>query len=103
MLGRLLPVLTLLVLALYFPIAADAQTATPDGWVSVDVGSPLLAGTAVYVDDTLTIKGAGAGFDDTGDEFHFVYRPFSGDISVRATVLLQVMPEATESAGKAPP
>ena len=87
MLGRLLPVLTLLVLALYFPIAADAQTATPDGWVSVDVGSPLLAGTAVYVDDTLTIKGAGAGFDDTGDEFHFVYRPFSGDIDMTVRLI----------------
>jgi len=30
-------------------------------------------------------------------------RPFSGDISVRPTVLLQVMPEATGSAANAPP
>jgi phosphatidylserine/phosphatidylglycerophosphate/cardiolipin synthase-like enzyme/regulation of enolase protein 1 (concanavalin A-like superfamily) len=51
----------------------------PDGWSSSDVGSAGAAGTAVASEGIFTVRGAGADIWNTADEFHFAFRPLSGD------------------------
>jgi regulation of enolase protein 1 (concanavalin A-like superfamily) len=58
----------------------------PSGQQSRDIGSPAIAGSASYVSGTYTIKAAGRDIWDTADQFHFVYRPMTGNGEVIARV-----------------
>ena len=53
-----------------------------------DVGSPKLAGGAVYdlTDQTYTLSGAGMNAKPTLDQFHFAGKKLAGDFIVQATV-----------------
>jgi hypothetical protein len=58
----------------------------PSPWVSQDVGSTGLAGSASYAAGTFTVRGAGANIWGTSDSFQYVYQPFSGDGQIVAHV-----------------
>lgn len=81
--GRMLAALVVCVAA-----SAHAQSASSvsSPWVSVDVGSPALAGSATQNQNTFQIDAAGRDIWDTADQFHFVYQKITGDVDVRARV-----------------
>jgi hypothetical protein len=58
------------------------------GWTDTDVGSPPIAGSAVYdtPSDTTTISGNGADIFGTSDQFNFYSTTMTGDGSVIAYV-----------------
>jgi regulation of enolase protein 1 (concanavalin A-like superfamily) len=71
--------------AVMLPQEAAAQ-ALPSGWSSADVGSPAVAGTATYSGSTFTVEGAGVDVWDPSDQFRFVYRQVSGNVTIVARV-----------------
>jgi|GEM_PF-2066497 surface protein len=54
------------------------ESALPDVWTSVDVGTPDLAGSASYSDGQILLSGNGYSLD-TNDSLHFIYQPLQGD------------------------
>jgi hypothetical protein len=72
---------TLLTAAVFLCVvqtAAIAQT-LPAPWSSADVGAPALAGSASAASGTFTVDAAGVDIWDVRDQFHFVYRPLTGN------------------------
>jgi glucose/arabinose dehydrogenase/regulation of enolase protein 1 (concanavalin A-like superfamily) len=69
----------------------DQVGAVPTPWQSVDVGSPLLAGTADYSasDQTFFLDGTGADVFGANDQFHYVEQPLNGDGTIVARVRYQ--------------
>jgi len=65
--------------------AALAQT-LPAPWTSADVGAPTLRGSASAASGTFTVDGSGADIWGTADQFHFVYRPITGNGEIIARV-----------------
>jgi hypothetical protein len=59
----------------------------PTAWLDQDIGSVGLVGSATFVNDVFTVKGAGAGVSSTSDAFHSVYQLLSGDGSIVARVV----------------
>ena len=69
-------------------------------WVSADVGSPGVTGTAYDANGTFTVSGAGLDVYNTEDHFHYVYRPLGGDGEITAEVDAEPNPiTAWEKAG----
>ncbi len=66
------------------PLVTGGPLPTP--WVSGDVGSPASAGVDAYDGQTFSVTGAGQQIGGTADQFHYVYRPVSGDAEVIARV-----------------
>ena len=66
--------------------AASAQT-LPSPWVSTDIGNPQIAGRSTYSSGTFTITGSGSDIWGTSDQFHFVYRPITGDVEIVARIV----------------
>jgi regulation of enolase protein 1 (concanavalin A-like superfamily) len=58
----------------------------PAPWLTQDVGSVGLAGTASFLNGSYTVKGSGANIYGTADAFRFVYQPISGDVTIVARV-----------------
>ncbi len=80
----------------------DQVTSTmPSPWQSVDVGSPLMAGTADYSasDQTFYIDGAGADISGPNDQFHYVYQTLNGDGTIIARVRYQTNSSPWAKAG----
>ena len=80
----------------------DQVTSTmPSPWQSVDVGSPLMAGTADYSagDQTFYVDGAGADVAGANDQFHYVYQTLNGDGTIVARVRYQTESSAWAKAG----
>lgn len=50
------------------------------------VGSPGVAGSHTYSNGTYTVRGGGRDIWDWNDQFHYVYKPFTGDGSIVARV-----------------
>jgi glucose/arabinose dehydrogenase len=76
-------------------------SALPNGWTSVDVGAPLMAGTADYSsgDQTFYIDGSGTDVYSTNDQFHYVYQTLSGDGTIVARVRYQWNTNPSAKAG----
>ncbi|WP_420628130.1 RHS repeat-associated core domain-containing protein [Candidatus Leptofilum sp.] len=55
-------------------------------WVSADIGTVGVAGSADETSGTFTLDGAGANIAGTVDAFHFVYQSLSGDGTITANV-----------------
>jgi uncharacterized protein (DUF2141 family) len=55
-------------------------TGLPAPWQQTDIGSPSSPGGGQYANGTFTIDGRGILWT-TPDQFHYVYQPFSGDVS----------------------
>ena len=83
--------------ALYDPV----QTAVPAPWQSVDVGTPLMAGTADYAASTQTfyVDGAGADVSGNNDQFHYVDQALNGDGTIVARVRYQTNSSPWTKAG----
>ncbi len=70
------------------------STAGTGEWISADIGSPAVAGTASLTDGVMTVKGSGKlgrsessvggqrYSDASTDDFHYVYRQFTGDMEL---------------------
>jgi glucose/arabinose dehydrogenase/regulation of enolase protein 1 (concanavalin A-like superfamily) len=73
----------------------------PNGWTSVDVGAPLMAGTADYStgDQTFYVDGSGADVYSTNDQFHYVYETLTGDGTIVARVRYQWNTDPSAKAG----
>jgi len=54
-----------------------------------DIGSPTLAGSAYESIGTVDVKGTGSGIASTSDQFHYVYVPFTGNLTIKAQVVTQ--------------
>ena len=76
-------------------------SALPNGWASVDVGTPLMAGTADYStgDQTFYVDGSGADVYSTNDQFHYVYQTLTGDGTIVARVRYQWNTNPSAKAG----
>lgn len=76
-------------LAIVAPSIAVAQT-LPSGWTASNIGSPALAGSAVYSTNTFSVSGAGMSIWGNVDQFMFVHRQMIGDgtIVIRVKSLL---------------
>jgi RHS repeat-associated protein len=66
----------------------------PSGWLNQDVGSVGVIGSATYAAGVFSMQGGGYGVGGTSygyggstDEFHFIYRPVSGDTTIVARVV----------------
>ena len=69
-------------------VANGVPMTVPAPWVSQDLGSVGLAGSAtVAATDAFSISGAGTGISGNSDSFHFVSEPCSGDFAVVAHIL----------------
>lgn len=64
---------------------AAAPNGLPGPWITVDIGTTGLAGSATFSSDAFTVKGAGT-FGGTTDGFRYVYQPLSADGSIIARV-----------------
>ena len=64
---------------------AGAQS-LPSPWTSADIGAPALSGSATHSSGTFTISASGADIWGTSDQFHFVYRPITGDVEIIARI-----------------
>lgn len=82
--------------ALVPPDTASAQS-LPDGWTSVDVGSPSLPGTSTVLAPSscavattscvsFSVSGGGADIWGTADQFVYVNKPLQGDGTIVARV-----------------
>lgn len=58
----------------------------PAPWADVDIGAPPLQGSAVYSNATFVVKGCGSDIWSTGDQFHFVYQPAIGGVTITARI-----------------
>lgn len=75
-------------------------SALPSPWRSRDVGSPTLAGSATSpASGSFTIKGAGTAIWDDADQFHYVYRPVTGNTEIIARVASLQVTHAGAKAG----
>ena len=66
--------------------AASATTGAAPSWSDGDIGAVAAAGSFTDNGSALTITGSGADIWGTADEFHFAYRPLSGDGTLTARV-----------------
>ncbi|HVZ20547.1 MAG TPA: Ig-like domain-containing protein [Vicinamibacterales bacterium] len=81
-------VLLCVCVALACAARAEARpAAAAASWADQDIGSPAIAGDAVWNGSTaVTVTAGGADIWDSSDQFHFVYQAISGDVDVRARV-----------------
>jgi regulation of enolase protein 1 (concanavalin A-like superfamily) len=77
--------ITFVLAAVLVPRSVGAQ-ALPSGWSTSDVGNPAVAGRAIYSGSEFIVEGAGADVWDPSDQFRFVYRQVTGDVTVVARV-----------------
>jgi outer membrane protein assembly factor BamB/regulation of enolase protein 1 (concanavalin A-like superfamily) len=61
----------------------------PYPWSDTDVGSPAMAGSASYANNTFTVQGGGADIWGSTDQFNYVNQPLTGDVSLVARVTSQ--------------
>ncbi len=62
-------------------------TAAASEWISQDIGSPGVAGSASETAGTWTLNGDGSDISGTSDSFHYVYQSVSGDCEIIARVV----------------
>jgi hypothetical protein len=71
----------------------------PSPWVSQDVGSVGVVGSASFANNTFTVSGAGGDIWDRTDAFRYVYQPLSGDGQIVARVTAIQNTNANAKAG----
>ena len=64
----------------------SAVSLAPAGLASVDVGKPAITGRTTVTNGRYSIAAGGAGIGDPADQFHFVYQPVTGDVSITARI-----------------
>lgn len=91
----------LLIAALFVGAASSAALAQslPAPWTAADIGSPAVAGSATSASGTFTVDAAGTDIAGTTDQFHYVYRPVTGDADIVARVTSLTNTNADAKAG----
>ena len=67
-------------------LAGSDSPPLPDGLSSADIGEPTARGRATHEKGTFRVSGAGTDIWNSQDQFHYVYRPVTGDMDVRVRV-----------------
>ncbi len=80
------------------PVTVSASN-LPAAWAAGDIGSPSPAGSARESGGTFTVTGAGVDIWNTSDQFHFAYRPITGDTQIVARVASLQAADAWTKAG----
>jgi uncharacterized repeat protein (TIGR01451 family) len=77
------------------------SSALQSSWQSLDVGTPLMVGTADYSapDQTFYVDGAGADVYGANDQFRYVYQTLNGDGTITARVRYQTNSSPWAKAG----
>jgi len=70
----------------YTATFAGSAGGLPGGWLTGDIGSPGVPGSATWDGSAFTVRGSGSDIGDTSDAFHFAYQAVSGSASVVARV-----------------
>ena len=85
---KIAPGIRALLLAMLFVLTCSAVSAQtlPSPWASSDIGNPQIAGRSTYSSGTFTITASGSDIWGTSDQFHFVYRPITGDVEIVARI-----------------
>jgi regulation of enolase protein 1 (concanavalin A-like superfamily) len=69
------------------PVAITVTNSTlPSPWVTQDIGSVALAGSAGFMNGTFSITGSGTDIYGTSDDFRYVYQTLTGDGQIIARV-----------------
>ena len=71
----------------------------PAPWLTADIGSVGIAGSASASTGTYTVKGSGTGITGTADQFRFVYQTLNGDGSITARLTSQSGTTSSSLAG----
>jgi hypothetical protein len=61
-------------------------TASPRGWLSLDVGAVALAGSSHYISPGWSVNGSGADVWGTADELHFAFTHVEGDFDISGRI-----------------
>jgi PKD repeat protein len=87
--------------ATFTVIEDPVGAALPSGWISTDVGAPLMPGTTDYssLDQTFYLDGNGTDVYNTNDQFHFTYLNINGDGTIIARLLYQTNTNPSAKAG----
>jgi hypothetical protein len=82
-------------------VATDKMYVIGSPWVSADIGSPGVTGTAYNTTGgTFNVSGSGSDVWGTSDEFHYVYQTLGGNGEITAEVTAEPNPLTTwEKAG----
>jgi M6 family metalloprotease-like protein len=64
----------------------SSQTPLPSPWQQTDIGSPSVAGFSAHEAGTFRIENHGHDIWGNSDQFHYVYRAISGDVTMVAKV-----------------
>jgi regulation of enolase protein 1 (concanavalin A-like superfamily) len=73
--------------------------ALPLPWVTADIGSVGIAGSASATNGVYTVNGSGTGVYASSDQFRMVYQNSSGDCDIRARVDSMTAPSVSAKAG----
>lgn len=79
--------------------STTGRSASPAEWSSADIGTPGIAGTSSYAGGVFTLNATGDDLGGTADDFHFVYRAWTGDGVIVARVASVEDTGATPMAG----
>jgi hypothetical protein len=79
--------------------ASGGTSALPTPWVSGDVGSVGLAGSASFASGAFQVAGAGADIGGTADAFQFVRQPLTGRSRIQGRVVREQVSNASAEAG----
>jgi alpha-galactosidase len=79
--------------------AGPAFASLPAAWTNEDIGSPPVAGSALYGGGNWTNSGSGADIWSTGDQFNFSYASLNGDGDIVALVKSQTSLNSFAQAG----
>src|SRR5262249_13882247 len=71
------------------PTPTAGGSGLPPPWVDQDIGAPPLAGSAAFAGRVFTEKGSGADIWGASDQFHYIYQPVTGDVTIYAKVTAQ--------------
>jgi uncharacterized protein (DUF2141 family) len=78
-------------------VIVTSSQSLPSGWSARDIGQPPVAGSATHNNGTFTVSGAGE-MAWTADQFHYVYRSFTGDVEIISRVVtLQALQQVTKA------
>jgi sugar lactone lactonase YvrE/regulation of enolase protein 1 (concanavalin A-like superfamily) len=76
-----------------------SASALPTPWLSQDVGSVGVVGSAAYANGSFTLKGSGSDIWSSSDAFRFIYQPMTGDAQIIARVATMQNTNAYAKAG----
>ncbi|GCE31708.1 hypothetical protein KDA_71920 [Dictyobacter alpinus] len=81
------------------PPSTPPATACAAGWNCADIGNPALVGDQALNNGVWTLKGAGNDISNYSDQFHYVWKPMTGNSSVSAHITAQTNTSPGAKAG----